>query len=113
MALRMVTEVEGNDFSPLKVAFMEMSGLVRPLHGMGCFSPEFTSWAMENADNFDYDCFPTLEWDMVAWPHHGIHCLVICRFDCHPNCRHATGCDKDPMVYCTVFFQTYLENGNC
>ena len=59
-------ELEDNDFSPLKACFLQMRGIVRPLRGMGCFREEFLSWLKKNADNLDYDCVPSLKWDISS-----------------------------------------------
>jgi hypothetical protein len=99
-------ELEDNDFSPLKACFLQMRGIVRPLRGMGCFSEEFLSWLKENADNLDYDCVPSLKWDICSLSFDRVSCLMLCAVERHPNCRHATGCDEDPMVYCLLLMKS-------
>jgi hypothetical protein len=102
-------ELEDNDLSPLKACFLQMRGIVRPLRGMGCFSEEFLSWLKENADNLDYDCVPSLKWDICSLSFDRVSCLMLCAVECHPNCRHATGCDEDPMVYCLLLMKSPNE----
>jgi hypothetical protein len=104
------TPATQDEFGTVSIAFLRLSGRVRRMAGMRGFHQEYFEWLQANEENIDYDCNPIPIIDGFDLHLDELHCLLISSVDCHPNCRHAVGCDSDGMAWALMLLQFNGEN---
>jgi hypothetical protein len=103
-------ESTSDKFGALSIAFLRLTGRVVPMRDMRGFNQEYLDWLRSNQENLDFDCNPIPILDAEILGTNSMHCLLIAPVACHPNCRHAVGCDRDGMAYGLMLYRMEGEN---